>query len=45
MFGLGLTELSIAFVVLILLFPGRLVRLGRNLGETVGVMRRMTDDE
>jgi len=45
MFGLGLTELSIALVVLILLFPGRVVRLGRSLGETVGITRRMIDDE
>ncbi len=42
---LGLTELSIALAVLILLFPGRLVRLGRDLGQTVGITRRMIDDE
>jgi Sec-independent protein translocase protein TatA len=45
MFGLGLIELSIALVVLILLFPGRLVRLGRDLGETVGITRRMIDED
>jgi Sec-independent protein translocase protein TatA len=45
MFGFGLWELAVVLLVFLLLFPRRIVKVGRDLGESVGLVRKALPED
>ncbi len=45
MMGFGPWEVAAVAAVFLLLFPGRLRIIGRDLGRTVGILRRTIDND